>query len=949
MFQISDPLFFLLLALLPILLIIHRYTRVEAAPWRKMATLVLRIGAMTCLVLAMVDLQWKDQEDTLSVVFLLDVSDSVPFSQQIEGIEQINAAVDALKPTDEFSLVVFGARASVRLSMRSKTEHSRLTPDILSDTEIDREATNLAGAIQLAMSLPTGTQARQKRLVLLSDGVQNIGEATVLLDLVRASGIEIFTIPLTSEREYEVWVSDLQLPSQVRSDQIFNVRAIIEATADTQIAAKLYRKDNPVSNPRFLDLKRGKQTVDFQQQISEESSYEYRLEIAVDDSDADNPENNTGYGFVRVSGSPRALYVEGDAEHATPLQTVLEDNRLTVETVSPADFPNNLVALQNSDVIILSNVSADNLSASQMELIESYVRDLGKGLLVIGGNRAFGRGGYHDTPLERVSPLDMIPRQRKESLALMLVIDTSGSMANYVGADQKIRLAIEGVRAAIRALDDEDRVGLIGFTAKIEPDLPPTTDHESILHEVGELFPGSGTKMYPALKKAYERLKAVEAKQKHIVLLSDGKSNGDFIPLAEQIAKDKITVTTIAIGDADPEKMAAIANAGGGRYTYVRNANQLPKILADEVRQTQKYTVQEAFQPIISERGGPILAGIDRVPKLYGYIATSEKELAHVYIRSHEEHPILAAWNYGLGRSVAFTSDVKPGWGQEWLEWEDYGKFWGQVVSWVLPEAGEAADFDLKVAHRNGKGEVIVDTESISRTSAPTFDLRVARPNAEGAKIELRRITPTRYLGEFPVREHGVYLVTAQKRRGGKIESSARESLLVSYPAEFAEFESDRRLLTEIANQTNGMFEPSPKQIAYSSGKGLEYLKPLSFALLTASVLLFALEMILRRFSIASGYLTDLKVQFGTLRRREEDTSPPTLARLSQKKATLVQRTAATFRDFDISLVTQSGYQRQTQAGLISAGHAPAESVSPIESSTGRLLEVKRRAQETRK
>ncbi|MCZ6678130.1 MAG: VWA domain-containing protein, partial [Candidatus Poribacteria bacterium] len=178
MLQISTPFFFLLLGLIPILLIINRHTRVEAAQWRRWVTLLLRLSAVTCLILALAGLQRKDREDILSVVFLLDVSDSVPLAQQAEGIERMNRAVDALKPTDEFSLILFGGQALVRLPMRPKVEQSHLTPDILSDLAIDREGTNLAGAIQLAMSLPAGGQARQKRLVLLSDGLQNMGEAS---------------------------------------------------------------------------------------------------------------------------------------------------------------------------------------------------------------------------------------------------------------------------------------------------------------------------------------------------------------------------------------------------------------------------------------------------------------------------------------------------------------------------------------------------------------------------------------------------------------------------------------------------------------------------------------------------------------------------------------------------------------------------------------------------
>ncbi len=941
MFQISNPLFFLLLGIIPILLIIARYTRVEAARWRKIGTLLLRLGAAICLILALVGLQQKDQEDVLSVVFLLDVSDSVPSVQQKAGIEQINTALDALKPSDVFSVILFAGRAAVRVLNQAKAEQPHLTEDILFEVEIDREATNLAGAIQLGLNLPGG-QGGQKRLVLLSDGVQNVGEAVALLDLARASEIEVFTLPLSSEREYEVWVRELETESQVRAGETFQVRAIVETVTDTEAQVRLYRNDRPVTEPETISLKQGKQPIEFPQRISEEDVYEYRIELSVDNLAGDNAENNTGYGVTRVYGTPHILYVEGDAGQTDTLKTVLEMNSLAVKVLPPSEFPTDLVTLQNSDAIILSNVSADELSALQMEHIESYVRDLGKGLVVIGGDSAFGRGGYHDTPLEQVSPLEMTPRQKKESLALMLVVDASGSMANYIGPDQKIQLALEGVRASIRALDDEDHVGVIAFAAKIKKDYAPTTDHEKILHGVGQLRPGSGTKMYLALERAYERLQTIDAKQKHILLLSDGKSEGDFIPLAKRIAADKITLSTIAIGDADRALMKGIAEAGG--YRDVRNISELPKIMADEVRQTQKYTVQEPFQPIINDSDYPMLAGIDRVPKLYGYIATSEKELAQTYIRSHEDHPILAGWNYGLGRSIAFTSDVKSGWGGAWIEWDNFGKFWGQVVNWVLPSTIGVADFDLTVTHRSGRGEVLIDTAPTTTTHGLTFDVRLARPNAEGEVVELRRVTPTQYSGEFLVRERGSYLVTAQKNREGQVEGTVYESLVLPYPAEFSEFETNRQLLNQLASRTNGIFEPSPKQIVQHDGPAIEHLKPLSFTLLKASLILFVLEMILRRLSIASGYLVELKTQLGSFHRRGEHASSPTLSRLRQKKATLTEETAVPSSDFVPSSVSQFGYQRENASDSVSKRHLSANPQPPTTGDIGRLLQAKGRA-----
>ncbi|MDE0185137.1 MAG: VWA domain-containing protein [Candidatus Poribacteria bacterium] len=903
-----------------------------------------------CLILATVGLQQKSRSDILSVTFLLDVSGSIPSSKQAEGIARINDAVNAMNSEDEFSVIRFAARATIGTPMQPRLTAPTLTSEFLSDTSIDGNATDIASAIQLGMvNLP---EARQTRFVLLSDGLQNINDANEILDLVEASGIEIFTIPLNAERENEVWVRDLQVPPRAKADAPFTIRAIVESTTDTQATVRLYHNNVPVSTAQTVQLEAGKQVIDsfLPQRIRETRNHVYRVDISAPIDSIS--ENNSAYGLVGVYGRPRILYVESEAENAARLKTVLEKDHFNVDVIAPSGFPTDLALLQGYDAVILSNVSADEIPQSQMVLIDSYVRDLGNGLVAIGGDRAFGVGGYHDTPLERVLPVDMTPKQRKESVALMLVVDASGSMEDYVGADQKIELAIEGVRAAVRVLDEEDRVGLIGFAANppIKMFIAPTNEHERINRGVGKLSPGGGTEMYPSLEKAHEVLKEIDAKQKHIILLSDGKSDGAFTPLARRIAADQISVTTIAIGDAAGQQlMQSIAREGQGNYKYVRNVSQLPKVFVNAVRQTQKYTIQQSFQPTISEFGSQILAEIGRLPKLYGYIATSGKERAQVIIRSHENHPILAAWNYGLGRAAAFTSDVKPGWGADWIEWKNFGKFWGQVVNWVLAPNQGGGEFNLHVLHRGGEGQVVVDDFDVTRSvrrheggvggvvsETDGFVGHVARPRGGGESIELQRVTPTRYEGGFPIRELGAYHVTVQEKLNGALKSSRRANLIVSYPGEFAEFKTNRQLLAEISRRTDGIFDPSPDQILERSGKGIEHLKPLSGLLLAASFVLFVVEMILRRVTIASGYLSELRAQLRVFRRRDRNALSPTLSRLSETKSVLRQPTR-----------TGAFQQRQVPTdALLSQQASASASVQPqVEhGGTGRLLAAKKRA-----
>ena len=928
---LDTPLFLLLIICLPLLLIIHRRTRVEASRWRKSTTLILRTVAVLLFVLALAGLHRNHREDVIAVAFLLDVSDSVPPEEQYRGVDLINAAIDELKPTDLYSVIAFAAQSATSTPMRSKTEQPKFTPDVLSEAALDYDSTDIAAAFQLAMRMLPDD--RQKRTVLLSDGLENAGSLKPLLDLVQASGIEIFTIPLNSERADEVWVRDLHLPPQVTPGQNFTVRAIVESTGSNLVEIQLYRDGEPVSDPRFITLKPEKQEIRIpDQQIDEQGSYTYQFKVSVQDAIF---ENNEAYGYVSVRGQPRVLYVEGDAGQTGVLQRILESSGFAVDIVSPHEITTELAELQSSAVVILSNVSADDLSNARMDLIESYVRDLGKGLVVIGGDRSFGMGGYHGTPLERVLPVEMTPKQRKESLALMFVIDTSGSMANYVGADQKIQLAIEGIRAGVRELDKEDMAGVIGFAAKIGLDISPTMDHERIVREVGGLAPTGGTKMYPALNRGYEKLKAVDAKQKHLILLSDGRSDGDFDTLADRIAADDIYVTTIAIGDAAQDLMQAIAERGQGNYVAVDNVNQLPKILANEVRQTQKYMVQEAFQPTISEKDLTITAGISQLPGLHGYIATSEKEYSQVYIRSHQEHPILAIWHYGFGRSVAFTSDVKPGWASEWIEWGQVAKFWGQVVKWAAPAHEGSGDFDLDVSHRGGVGQVVIDIANAETTAGvQRFEVSVASPLGSGRIVDMHRESPTRFRGEFSVGETGVYLVTAQMKRDSRVIGSRQASLVRSYPAEYAEFEADHQLLRLIASRTNGIYEPTPKQIAKYTGSAVESSQSLSHTLLIAGILIFVFEMILRRFSVARGYFTQLREQLATFRRSEEGESTGTISRLNARKAELAR--------------TSRGAPMPQQESVIKPVLAYENNVSAAiqgEGNMGRLLRAKRRVQ----
>ena len=862
MFDFRTPLFLILLAAIPVLIFVQRRAHLSTAKWRKSVTFCLRGAALLCAILALASLHRTHKEQRLAVVFLIDTSESVERTQRETAVRQINAAVAKLRPTDQFSIIGFASETSVLTEIRQKQDYplESVSTDLLealAEQTIRRDGTDILTALKRAIAvLPNDSH---RRIVLLSDGIHNAGGTRLedYLPLLSASDVEVATIPLDTLKD-AVRVVQLQAPTEVRKGQRFEMNAVIETDGSIpKLDATLYHKGALIDEFEWT-LQSGIHAIPITvPPVSEEGNHRYELKLNVTDEIL---ENNQGYAVVKIQGKPHVLYVEDDdTQETTHLKTVLEDNGFDVEVRTSAEMPTDLIELQRSDVLILSNVSAEVLSSEQLQNIENYVRDLGHGLVVIGGEHAYGPGGYTDTALERVLPVEMTPREQKDTVAILFVLDTSGSMANYVdGQRRKIDLAIAGISAGIDNLEEDDVAGIISFSAGKDAHVVSklTSNRDTLPQTIGKLKPTGGTTlMKEAIEEAGEMLKANDAKRKHIILLSDGKSDdtkSDFLELTEQFAEARISITAIGIGDANAELLTALTDASNGHFVPVENLQELPTVLTEAVRETQRYIVQEPFQPILADPNESIVQDIGTLPQLHGYIATTKKDIAQVFIHSHKDEPILAGWNVGLGKAIAWTSDVKPAWAKEWIPWHNFGKFWGQSVNWVLPAADVGADFDLTVSLRHGAADVSIDTQTSSQVS--TYEVRVAGPNGTSEPIEMQQVTLRRYNGTFQVPNSGSYIVTAQREGDGRKRT---EVLSLPYPVEYTEFEVNTNLLKTLASETAGIYEPTPSEIASPAGALIARQVPLAQTLLVIAAILFVLEMILRRYSIANRYIAE--------------------------------------------------------------------------------------------
>ena len=619
MFDIESPFLLILLLIIPLIVLIQLRTNVitshqNMSLGRKGTTFLLRCIAIICAILALANLQRTHSERRLAVVFLLDISDSVAVSQREIAVDQINAAIAKLKPTDQFAVIGFAAEPFVLIPMGEPSVETDKQPpitSILTDASGQLDSTDIVSALKRSIEhLPDNYH---RRIVLLGDGQDNAGTTSISesLPFFSASDVEIMTIPLQSTQD-TIQMLEFQLPDKVRKGQRFQIQAIIQSDETIpNLKATLYHNGIPVPDLE-ISLKKGRNVIPLPtQQVTDfyynmGRTHTYHLKLNINDEII---ENNEAFGVVQVQDKPHILYADSDLEHADNIQEILEESGFGVEVIHAADIPSDLISFQQFDVMILSNISADMVTDTQQEMIESSVRDLGHGLVVIGGDKAFGAGGYTDTVFERILPVDMTPRERKDSVALVFVIDTSGSMANYVGDKSKISLAMDAIRSGIDQLDETDQAAIISFDVNTHVISSLTTDHNRLIKLVGRLKPTGGTAaMSDAIKTAIQMHETADVRRKHIILLSDGKSTGkhsDIIEVARDAANEKVGITTIGIGDADTELLEEIANTGTGRDIHVQDIQNLPRVLMDAVRETHNYIVQEEFQPKIPKSDFP--------------------------------------------------------------------------------------------------------------------------------------------------------------------------------------------------------------------------------------------------------------------------------------------------------------------------------------------------------
>ncbi len=834
------PLLFLLL--IPCLWWVQRKTLTDLSPKHLRLSGTVRSAIVALLALALMQPVIYRSGVWLSVVYLLDVSQSVSPTAIQSSIDWIQQTNNSGHP-DQARFIPFAANSTVfdTLDQLKKVEVASKS----NQGSIDQSATDIEGAMDTAIR--SFAPHHLKRLVLISDGNENSGHMMNMLSRLKVEGVHVYTVPAQARTNRDVWVETIMAPATVTAEELFPLEAHVYSQVDTAAEVEIKYGDKTLGT-RKLQLVRGLNRVAFEGSIKNETG-PVTLEAQVKAPGDTFLDNNKFRASVVVDGRPKILYVEGRPQSAKYLQTALTVEGFMVTAVAANAMPDNIETLDRFDAVVLSDVARTSLNDQQMRTLATYVRDLGGGFILAGGENNYGEGGYSKTVIEDVLPVTFEAKKEKpDSVAMIVILDKSGSMGG-----QKIELAKEATKAPLALLKDEDSFGVVAFDYNFywPVRLQPAANRTQITQAISAIIAGGETNIYPAMREAYIQLAGATTQVKHVILLSDGRSlPDDFEGLTKKMAESKITVSSVAVGNgADRELLANIAKWGKGRTYYLEEPTNVPQIFTEETElATGKTLREESFKPVV-KKNVEAFKGIDfkTAPNLLGYVATKSKDTSEVLLESARKDPILARWQYGLGKTVAFTSDLKDRWAVDWLKWKGYPKFWSQLVRETMRRQDDN-EFDFRVERSGDEAKMTINAVRKDGQFRNKLDslIRVVGPDQVVSDVSVHQVGPGSYEAKFPLTKKGSYLFRAVGEESG----GSSRVLAYSYPDEYHFYPPNTDLLRAISSETHGRFQPKTEDIFDPNGETTALPTPLWPYLTSLALLLYLADVLLRRIRI---------------------------------------------------------------------------------------------------
>jgi Mg-chelatase subunit ChlD/uncharacterized membrane protein len=779
---------------------------VRRVPSSSMRPTMLRHVVAGALALAAAGLQVRSGLATMPVMFVLDRSDSMR-GADAESLGRISRMTSEMRAGDRAGLVVFGAHAAVERPLGSRVLPSRISADV------DSTATNIASALGAARgALPSDGTGR---IVLVSDGHETDGDA--LREAIQTGTgrvpIDVIVPPSSASTPLPV-VTRVAAPPVVRIREPFTVTVTAEGPRGADADIVVHTDDGGTSSARVTFGGDGLAITSFAALSTSPGIHAYRASASlVSDISAGDLDTGDAGTVVVATGDPHLLYAGG-----SPLvPRLLSASGFRVTSIpSGAELPRTLPALADFDAIVLDGIGAPALDDEQSAALNRYADQGAGGVLVLGSPGSLDPGLAEEHPFRKLLPVDLRPRRgrRSPSAALVVVFDKSGSMDDRAGGVQKIEIARQAVRRVLDTLPPTDAVGVIAFDAGAVPvtALATGVDANDLTARLREIRPGGSTALAPALDMARGWLSAQTAagfERRHVLLVSDGRTSAADISQAETIVgQGAFELTAVAIGrGSDRERLARLAAVTGGRALFPEDARQLPTILAREAaRVAGGGTVEEAFTPRPVPH--PVLSGLDSVrwPRLGGYVVGAARSSASVALRSHLDDPVLATWQFGLGRVAVYTADLQSTWSAELRRSPTFGPLLVQTARWLARSVRD--DSLYATLDEDGDGVRLgLDAWMAGGGYRTLLDVRVTGRSWSGDPFEaaLEESSPGHYEARLPLRAPGPYVMTiAAAGRDGQFTARLVRGFYKSATREHRNSGVNTPLLLALTSATGG-------------------------------------------------------------------------------------------------------------------------------------------------
>jgi len=798
--------------------------------WRASArrpALLLKAATFALIALAFSQPRISVYQTKVAVVILADTSASIS-PQDLETESAVADNVERARGRHWTRVIPFAS--ATRAAARE--EHGKDGWRLRHTAEAAGHGTNLEAAIRDgAASLPAGMVPR---LLLLSDGNENLGSAARAIWQVQQIGIPIDTVPLAGRPKPGLLLESVAIPGQVFSGERFPIDVTLESPRAARAAVELTAEGKSIGSNR-VDLAAGTNHLRLQASVNSAGAIALAGKISAGSLGEARFENAV------TLRRPRVLFVSHDPvaseEH---LVRTFEANQFEV-TRAPGGVPDKLDDFQ---LVVINNWDMESIPPARKAALEAYVKE-GGGLAWIAGehNTYVEKKNQPDDPLERSLPAKIAPPRSPEGTAVVLIIDKSSSMEG-----RKIELARLAAIGVVENLRPVDSVGVLIFDNSFQWAVPirRADDRASIKRLISGITPDGGTQIAPALTEAYQRVLPNSAVYKHIVLLTDGISEeGDTMSLTREALANHVTISTVGLGqDVNRAFLEKVATSAEGKSYFLNDPSGLEQILLRDVEEhTGATAVEKSIQPKVLKQAEVLDGvGMESAPTLRGYVRFLPRPTSDTILEADRGDPLFVRWQYNLGRSAVFASDAKNRWAVNWVNWPGFDRFWTNVFRDLLPHAPQSettADFD------RASNELVVDYHLSRNVPEPSAvpDIFAFGPDGFQAPLKVSKVAAGHYRGRMAIGQNqGLFRVRpeADSRAFPEVGFYRQED-------EMLEYGNNEQLLRQISAATGGRFKPATGSLFDASGRSVRSTMNLWPGLLVLAILLNLAELVLRK------------------------------------------------------------------------------------------------------